>query len=66
MGHAIPRGRAIGAPRFFTSLRRRHRGEVVAIRAEVDETGLGLELSPGDERYYELGCLPPGHHRDVG
>jgi hypothetical protein len=63
MEHAVSRRRGFSAP-HLSSLWRRRRAEVVSIRAEVEEPNLGFEVHPGDERYYELGCLPPGHQRE--
>jgi hypothetical protein len=63
MEHAVPRRRGFSAP-HLSFLWRRRRAEVVSIRSEIEEPDLGFELHPGDERYYDLGCLPPGHRRD--
>lgn len=54
MEHSVLRGRGIAAP-HLPFLRRRRRADVVSIAADaVDDA-----VEPSDQRYYELGCLPP-------
>lgn len=65
MDHAVPRHRGLVAPNLRILRRWRHADVIPIVAGEPDDAPDGLEMQPGDERYYELGCLPP-RRRDAG